>query len=93
MQILEDNQITIERYLTAYENEVSCKEYLKQPRYVLKALSSFNNHKLFSSMIAEDIQGYLNSLKKPISIDPKHKSIGTYNIYLVHYFQTDRYHI
>lgn len=30
-------------------------------------------------MTKQDILDYLNRLKKPVSDDPKHKSIGTYN--------------
>ena len=30
-------------------------------------------------MTRDDILGYLNNIRKPSSIDPNHKSIGTWN--------------
>jgi integrase len=39
----------------------------------------FHHRKLFSEVTKTEILSYLNSLKKPGSVDPKHRSIGTYN--------------
>lgn len=37
------------------------------------------NHKNFQLVTRDDVTDYLNSLRKPESIDPTHKWIGTYN--------------
>jgi integrase len=42
-------------------------------------LSKFLNDKPFEEMTKQDILSYLNSLRKPISIDPQQKWIGSYN--------------
>jgi integrase/recombinase XerD len=82
---LEDNQLIIESYLNAYRNEINASSNTIRVSYdALSRLSKHNNAKSFTSMTVEDIQSFLNSLKRPISIDPMHKSIGTYNVYLVH---------
>lgn len=85
MQVLQDNQITIENYLHSYRNEVNAvKNTYNISMYVLRRLSEYYDHKSFTSMTADDIQNYLSLMKKPVEIDPMHKSIGTYNTYLVH---------
>ena len=82
---LEDNQLIIEEYLNAYRNEINASSNTTRVSHdVLSRLSRHNNAKSFTSMTAEDIQSFLNSLKRPVSIDPMHKSTGTYNIYLIH---------
>ena len=82
---LEDNQLIIEDYLNAYKNEINAsKNTIKDSNNVLSRLSKHNNAKSFTSMTTEDIQSFLNCLKRPVSIDPMHKSTGTYNLYLIH---------
>lgn len=82
---LEDNQLTIENYLNAYRNEINASSNtVKAANDAISRLSKYNNGKLFKSMTAEDIQRFLNSLKRPVSIDPMHKSTGTYNLNLIH---------
>jgi len=49
----------------------------------LKIICSFNKHldyKDFEKISKDDIVEYLNSLRKSESVDPTHKSIGTYNM-------------
>ena len=43
---------------------------------------TFYANKPFSEITREDLQEYLNSLRKPGPIDSLHKWIGTYNYYL-----------
>jgi hypothetical protein len=61
--------------------EINIKESTKSDK--IKKLcwlsKSLNHKKSFHEMTKQDIVDYLNSLKKPLSNDPKHKSIGTYN--------------
>ena len=44
----------------------------------------FKNAKLFKEITREDFLSFLDSYRKPESIDPLHKWIGTYNIYRMH---------
>jgi hypothetical protein len=39
----------------------------------------FQNKKSFREMTKQDILDYLNELRKPVSEDPSHKWIGSYN--------------
>jgi hypothetical protein len=44
----------------------------------------FNNAKSFKEIKREDLLSFLDSRRKPESIDPLHKWIGTYNTYRIH---------
>jgi integrase len=48
-------------------------------------LSKFLNDKPFEEMTKQDILSYLNSIRKPTSIDPQQKWIGSYNNRLRYY--------
>ncbi len=68
-------------YITAEQTEINIKESTKEGKIkCLVWLSSFHNHKSYRSMIKQDILNYLNGLRKPESIDPTHRWIGSYNI-------------
>jgi len=47
---------------------------------VLSRLSVFS-HKLFREITRDDVLSFLDSYRKPESVDPMHKWIGTYNFY------------
>jgi integrase/recombinase XerD len=49
----------------------------------LGLFSRFSNDKLFKSMTRSDVILFLQNILKPEDVDPLHKSIGTYNYYLV----------
>ena len=75
-----DNAITLYDYLIAQQNELNIKISTKEG--IIKKifwLSTYLNHKSFNKMTKEDILVYLNHIKKPVSIDPTLKSLGTYN--------------
>ncbi len=48
-------------------------------------ISKFLNDKPFEEITKQDILSYLNSLRKPASIDPQQKWIGSYNNRLRYY--------
>ena len=75
------NANIVSDYITAEQTEINIKESTKSDKIKkLCLLSKYLNHKKsFHKMTKQDIVDYLNSLKKPLSNDPKHKSIGTYN--------------
>ena len=68
-------------YIVAEQNEINIKESTKETKIKRIAHLSkfFENKKSFYHMTKEDILAYLNNLIKPSSIDPTHKSVGTWN--------------
>jgi len=67
-------------YIIAEQNEINIKESTKEGKIkCLVRFSTYLNHKPFHTISRQDVLDYLTSLKKPISTDPQHKSVGTYN--------------
>ncbi|MDQ6667721.1 MAG: NAD-dependent epimerase/dehydratase family protein [Thermoproteota archaeon] len=67
-------------YISDEQTEINIKESTNGEK--IKNLcwpSKHLCHKSFRAMTKQVILGYLNGLKKPVSDDPKHKSIGTHN--------------
>jgi hypothetical protein len=60
---------------------MNVKESTKEGKIkVLIWLSNyFENNKSFRQITKQDILGYLNNLRKPVSEDPAHRWIGSYN--------------
>jgi site-specific recombinase XerD len=86
----QDNALTIARYILVLINEVNIANTSREtllrvlPRLSEYCSSSSNNGtKLFKQITKQEFQSYLNSLRKPEELDPLHKWIGTYNLYLV----------
>jgi DNA-binding Lrp family transcriptional regulator len=76
----EENANVICDYILVEQTDINIKESTKEGKIkVLIWLSNYVVNKPFSQMTKQDILGYLNSLKKPISEDPTHKWIGSYN--------------
>lgn len=75
------NAIIIHSYIVAEEAEINIQESTKGDKIKkLCLLSRFFCHKnTFSEMTKTGILDYLNSLRKPITVDPTHRSVGTYN--------------
>ncbi len=71
----------IHDYIFSEEAEINIQESTKGDKIKKLCLLSrfFYHKKCFSEMTKTDILGYLNSLRKPVSDDPTHRSIGTYN--------------
>ncbi len=67
-------------YIITEQNEINIKESTKEGKIkCLVRFSTYLKHVPFDKVSKEDILNYLTSLKKPESLDPQHKSIGTYN--------------
>ena len=82
--LLLENPINVEticNYIIAEQNEINIKESTKETKIkrIIHLSKFFDNKKSFYDMTKEDILDYLNNLRKPSSIDPTHKSIGTWN--------------
>jgi integrase len=66
-------------YIIAEQNEMNIKESTKEGKIkVLIWLSNYVN-KPFGKMTKQDILNYLNCLRRPLSEDPTHKWVGSYN--------------
>lgn len=85
------NDDIIYEYLNAMQTEInSSHNYKKINLNTLTKLSRFHKNKSFKDMKREDILSYLDSLRKSNEMDPLHKWIGTYNLYvanLVRFFK------
>jgi integrase len=67
-------------YIIVEQNEINIKESTKEWKIKnLIAFLRFVNNKNFKEITKQDILDFLNSKRKPESIDPIHKSIGTWN--------------
>jgi integrase len=67
-------------YIIAEQNEINIKESTKEGKIkCLVRFSTYLNHKPFHTISREDVLNYLITLKKPVSTDPQHRSVGTYN--------------
>jgi integrase/recombinase XerD len=76
------NKTVISDYITTMQTEVNLSDnYRKSIIKITFMLSRHHDNKPFKSMTRQDIISYLNSVKKPESVDPMHKWIGTYNFY------------
>ncbi|MDQ6865035.1 MAG: hypothetical protein M3044_14570, partial [Thermoproteota archaeon] len=77
------NALDIAKYISAMKSETNMSDnYRRNIIKILSSLSVFCKNKPFKSMTREDNGlSYLDSLRKPESVDPMHKWIGTYNLY------------
>jgi len=67
-------------YIIAEQNEINIKESTKEWKIKnLVSLLKFVNYRNFKEITKQDILDFLNNKRKPESIDPIHKSIGTWN--------------
>ena len=76
MQVLRNSSEVIEEYLTVMKREInSTKEYKRLTRFVLSKID-------VNTATQADIVKFLDSVRKPEAIDPMHKWIGSYNLYV-----------
>jgi hypothetical protein len=82
-RLSEDNAGTITDYILSLKEEINASNNYR--RNVIAILCSFSeyNNKPFRQITREDILAFLDSFRRPESIDPQHKWIGTYNLYRV----------
>jgi integrase/recombinase XerD len=79
-KITKENCATIITYMLDMQTEVSPSQtHRTNTIYKLKQLAEFHNPKAFKDMTRQDIIDFLDHFRKPESVDPMHKWIGTYN--------------
>jgi integrase len=85
-KLSKENAAIIADYVISMKTEMNSSDYYRRDAIVLLSKFSifFSNLKPFRSMTREDILSFLDSFRKPESVDPLHKWIGTYNLYAIH---------
>jgi integrase len=72
---------TIIDYVLAFQTEVNpSQQYRIDTIYKLKQLAEYHNPKSFKDMTRQDVIDFLDHYRKPESVDPLHKWIGTYEL-------------
>jgi integrase len=91
-KLSKDNALSIATYISAARSETSLSDNYR--RTIIKILSFFSlfcKNKSFESMTRNDeVLPFLDRLRKPESVDPMHKWVGTHNLYhivLVRFFK------
>lgn len=67
------------------QTEINLSDHYR--KHIIKLLCRFsqrNNNKPFEHITRQEIIAFLNGLRKPETVDPLHKWIGTYNLYGIH---------
>jgi integrase len=81
--ISKDNSLVICDYVLAMNTEINpSNNYRQTTIQLLTQLSKFVSIP-FNLITREDIIAFLDNLRKPDSLDPMHKWVGTYNLYIV----------
>jgi hypothetical protein len=90
-KITRQNCSIIVDYILAMQTEVNpSPRYRVDTIFKLKQLAEFHNAKSFRDMTRQDVLDFLDNLRKPESVDPMHKWIGTHEtsrIILLHFFK------
>lgn len=85
-KISKENAWTIANYIMSMRTEVNLADnYRRDIITGLAHLSIFCNNKPFKQVIREDLVSFLDSFRKPESVDPLHKWVGTYNTYRIYF--------
>jgi integrase len=90
--ISHENASTIVEYILAMKTEINLSDHYRQDNIItLCELSKYLDNKPFKSITKRDnVIAFLDHFRKPESLDPIHKWIGTYNtyrIYLLRFFK------
>ncbi|HEY7078400.1 MAG TPA: hypothetical protein VH500_01785 [Nitrososphaeraceae archaeon] len=80
---LGDNALSIADFILSLKTEINLSNnHIRNNIMVLTLLSRFHNDlKSFKEMTREDVIAFLDGVRKPESVDPLHRWIGTYNTY------------
>lgn len=82
MQVLRNSSV-IEDYIESMRREINLSEqYKKLNLGIFRRLATFHSDKNWKDMSQKDIVSFLNILRKPEALDPLHKWIGTYYLYI-----------
>ena len=82
-----ENALTICDYIiSSLRSETNPTDHYRKDVIILLYTFStfFSNAKSFKEITRQDLLSFLDSFRKPESVDPLHKWIGTYNLYTTH---------
>ena len=79
-----DNVIVIANYIMSMKTETNLSDSYRKSVIILLSQFSIFTQKSFKSITREDMLKFLDSFRKPESVDTLHKWIGTYNTYRIH---------
>ena len=87
-RITRENCQIIVDYIMAFQTEVGpSQQYRVDTIYKLKQLAEYYHPKSFKDMTRQDIVGFLDHFRKPESVDPSHKWIGTYEVTRIYFLR------
>ena len=83
-----ENATVISDYIAALKVEVSPADHYRRDNIelLIKLARNCGDHN-FKDLTREDIIAFLDSIRKPESVDPLHKWIGTYNLFRIELFR------
>jgi integrase/recombinase XerD len=81
-----ENATIIANYIMSMKTETNLSDSYRKSIIILLSKFSifFRNQKSFKSIIREDVLEFLDSFRKPESVDMLHQWIGTYNMYRIY---------
>jgi hypothetical protein len=77
-----ENLKMVVNYVMALKTEVNSSAHYRKD--IIDLLTKFGLKYNFKDVTRDDVISFLDSFRKPETVDPLHKWIGTYNIYPVH---------
>jgi integrase/recombinase XerD len=80
-KLSDDDALVIANYILSVKSETNMSDNYRKILIKLLSRLSIFSHKLFREITRDDILSFLDSYRKPESVDPMHKWIGTYNFY------------
>ena len=87
--VSQDDALVICNYINSMKTEINLSDNYRGANIILLAKLSkfFKSRKSFNQMTREDILSFLDSLRKPETLDPLHKWVGTYNLYRIQFIR------
>ncbi|HZA69520.1 MAG TPA: hypothetical protein VE548_07450, partial [Nitrososphaeraceae archaeon] len=83
-EVTQGNALIICEFILALKTEINLSDnYRRSNIDILRSFSRFHRQKPFTDIPRDDVLAFLDSLRKPESLDPMHKWIGTYNLYMI----------
>ena len=83
-EITQGNALIICDFISALKTEINLSDnYRRSNIERLVNLSRFHNQKPFADIKRDDVLAFLDSVRRPESLDPMHKWIGTYNLFMI----------
>ena len=84
-RISSENALIISDYIIAMKTEINPSDNYRGGNIrILYMFSKYHQNKFFKTMTRDDIISFLDSYRRPDTVDSLHKWIGTYNLFRIH---------